>query len=206
MTVIVDYNAGNLTSVKTALRHIDAVFEVSSDPQVIEKADKIIFPGVGEAGQAMGFLRRYGISEALKNYVSRGNPLLGICLGAQILQDYSEESDTELLGIIPGNVCRFPDDKGLKIPLIGWNTVSHNRCSLFSGIAEGSSFYFVHSYCISTRLPDNSPSPWVCATSEYGIRFAAALQRENVWGTQFHPEKSGAKGLLLLRNFIEKVG
>ena len=205
MIAVVDYDAGNLKSVETALRYLDADFFISSDPDSIVKSDKVIFPGVGEARHAMGILTSRGLDKALIEFASTGKPLFGICLGCQILQDYSEERDTGLLGLIPGDVRLFPKKSGLKIPQIGWNTVSHDSSALFEGIPQESSFYFVHSYYLSTRLSDGSESPWVCGRSEYGISFASAVHRDNVWGTQFHPEKSGPKGLKLLENFVTRI-
>lgn len=206
MITVVDYEAGNLTSVKTALQYLGASFRVSSDPETLLDSDKIIFPGVGEARHAMGVLSSRGLDRALVEFTSTGKPLFGICLGCQILQDHSDERDTDLLGLIPGNVQLFPPSGGFKVPQIGWNTVSHDGSVLFEGIPQESSFYFVHSYYLSTTLSDGSDSPWIAGRSEYGITFAAAVHRDNVWATQFHPEKSGPKGLHLLRNFIEKVG
>ncbi len=206
MITVVDYEAGNLTSVETALRHLGADFRVSADPETILSSDKVIFPGVGEARHAMGVLSSKGIDEALKSFAKTGKPLLGICLGCQILQDHSEERDVNLLGIIPGDVKLFPSVDGYKVPQIGWNTVTHDGSFLFDGIPQESSFYFVHSYFLSTTLADGEASPWVCGRSEYSIPFAAAIHKDNVWATQFHPEKSGPKGLKMLSNFIEKSG
>lgn len=205
MIAVVDYEAGNLTSVKTALRYLGAEFCVTSDPETIVRSDKVIFPGVGEARHAMGVLTAGGLDEALITFASTGKPLFGICLGCQILQDYSEERDTRLLGLIPGDVRLFPSDKDVKVPQIGWNTVLHDSSDLFEGIPQDSSFYFVHSYYLSIKLSDGSDSPWIAGRSEYGIPFAAAIHRDNVWATQFHPEKSGPKGLKLLQNFIERI-
>ena len=206
MICVVDYEAGNMRSVETALHHLGADFRISGRPEDVLAADKVIFPGVGEARQAMGVLSSAGLDDALREFAATGKPLFGICLGCQILQDHSEERDTDLLGLIPGNVRLFPRSEGCKVPQIGWNTVTHDGSVLFDGIPQDSSFYFVHSYYLSTALVDGSDSPWVCGRSEYGIPFAAAVHRENVWATQFHPEKSGPKGLKLLSNFIEKVG
>ncbi len=206
MIAVVDYEAGNLTSVETALRHLGADFTVTSDPETIIRSDKVIFPGVGEARHAMGVLSGRGLDEALITFASTGKPLFGICLGCQILQDHSEERDTDLLGLIPGDVRLFPFDKGMKVPQIGWNTVIHDASLLFESIPQESSFYFVHSYYLSTKLPDGSDSPWIAGRSDYGIPFAAAVHRDNIWATQFHPEKSGPKGLKLLQNFIERIG
>lgn len=205
MITVIDYEAGNLTSVQTALAHLGAEFQISSNPDEVLRSDKVIFPGVGEARHAMGILSRNGLDEALIAFSQSGKPLLGICLGCQILQDHSEERNTDLLGIIPGEVKMFPNDMGVKVPQIGWNTVGHDDSTLFEGIPQDSSFYFVHSYYLSTALADGGDSPWVCGRAEYGIEFAAAIHKDNVWATQFHPEKSGPKGLRLLENFIRRI-
>jgi len=205
MIAVVDYQAGNLKSVETALRYLGADFFISSDPDLILKSDKVIFPGVGEARHAMEVLSARGLDDALISFAASGKPLFGICLGCQILQDFSEERDSSLLGIIPGDVRLFPGDMNLKIPQIGWNTVSHDSSLLFEGIPQESSFYFVHSYYLSVKLSDGTDSPWVAGLSDYGIPFAAAVHRDNIWATQFHPEKSGPKGLKLLQNFVERI-
>ena len=202
MIGVVDYEAGNLTSVVTALKYLGARFEVTKNPREVSRADKVIFPGVGEARQAMAVLRSTGLGDALIAFAASGKPLLGICMGCQILQDYSEERDTSLLGLIPGRVCLFPGGEGVKVPQIGWNTVDHNDSKLFSGIPRGSSFYFDHSYYLSVQGDGEEPSPWVIGTSHHGLTFAAAVNKGNIWGTQFHPEKSGPRGLMLLNNFI----
>lgn len=199
MICVVDYDAGNLTSVETALRYLGAEFTVTADPDRVGSADRVIFPGVGEARHAMGVLKERHLDAALTQFAGTGKPLLGICLGCQILLEHSEERDTDLLGLIPGNVRLFPGEEGLKVPQIGWNTVRHDNSTLFRGIPQESSFYFVHSYFVET-------GPDVVATAEYGVPFAAAVRRENVWATQFHPEKSGPKGLTVLRNFLERIG
>lgn len=202
MIGVVDYEAGNLTSVVTALKHLGARFEVTKNPREVSRADKVIFPGVGEARQAMAVLRSTGLGDAIIAFAASGKPLLGICMGCQILQDYSEERDTSLLGLIPGRVCLFPGGEGVKVPQIGWNTVDHNDSKLFSGIPRGSSFYFDHSYYLSVQGDGEEPSPWVIGTAHHGLTFAAAVNKGNIWGTQFHPEKSGPRGLMLLNNFI----
>jgi glutamine amidotransferase len=205
MITVIDYDAGNLKSVETALHHLGAAYRVSSDPGLVASSDKVIFPGVGEAGHAMGTLSAGGMDQALVEFAATGKPLLGICLGCQILQDHSEESDTDLLGLIPGDVRLFPRIGAFKVPQIGWNTVIHDGSKLFAGIPQESSFYFVHSYYLSIGPSETEVSPWVCGRSEYGIPFAAAVHRDNIWGTQFHPEKSGPKGLLMLENFIRRI-
>lgn len=205
MIAVIDYEAGNLTSVETALRYLGAHFSTTSDPETILASDKVIFPGVGEARHSMAVLRSTGIDEAIHSFVQTGKPLLGICLGFQIIQEFSEERDTELLGIIPGKVQLLPKTEEFKVPQIGWNTVSHDESVLFHGIPQSSSFYFVHSYYLSPLLPSGEEAPWICGKSHYGIEFAAAVHKDNVWGTQFHPEKSGPKGLIMLENFLKRI-
>ncbi len=201
MIALIDYQAGNLTSVESALRCIGASYRVISSPEEVAAAGRVIFPGVGEARHAMGVLKESGMDEALREFAASGKPLLGICLGCQILQDFSEERNVDMLGIIPGRVRRFPANAEWKVPQIGWNTVHHDSSALFSGIPQNSAFYFVHSYYLSPLLENGQDSPWVCGRSEYGIPFAAAIHRDNVWGVQFHPEKSGPLGLKMLENF-----
>ncbi len=197
MIGVIDYDAGNLTSVSTALRFLEADFFVTRDPQELVRADKVIFPGVGEAVQAMGNLKHSGMDEGLREFAAGGKPFLGICLGSQILFDHSEERNVPCLGILPGRVLRFPADMGMKIPQIGWNTVDFKEDPLVSDLPGEASFYFVHSYYVKPANEDI-----VLGKSEYGIPFTAAVRRENVWATQFHPEKSGKPGLKILKNFI----
>lgn len=197
-TVVVDYKAGNLRSVENALAHLQAAFVVSGDPDLVRRADRVIFPGVGDASAAMGVLRETGLDDAIRAFYATGRPLLGICLGSQIVMDRSDEGDVRCLGLVPGAAVRFPNFSELKVPHMGWNSVQHgNRHPIFDGVPEGSSFYFVHSY-----FPKPSdPSNMACVT-EYGIGFASAVSRDNLVATQFHPEKSGKTGLMLLSNFI----
>ncbi len=198
MIAVVDYEAGNLKSVETALRKLGADFFISSDPVELAGGDKMLFPGVGEAAQAMNHLKATGLDRVIREFAASGRPLMGICMGSQILFDHSEESDTPCLGILRGNVLRFSPDMGLKIPHMGWNTLSHSDHPLFKGIPQDKSFYFVHSYYVS---PADSAD--IIGTSEYGISFTSAVARDNVMATQFHPEKSGEWGLKILKNFIE---
>jgi glutamine amidotransferase len=186
MIAVVDYEAGNLKSVETALEHLGADFIISSDPLVLAEADKMIFPGVGEAAQAMAVLTKSGLDRVIKDFVATGKPLLGICLGSQILFDHSEESDTDCLGILPGKVRRFSSKMGLKIPHMGWNTLSHSEHPLFETLPQDKSFYFVHSYYVE---PQDEAD--IIGSSDYGHSFTAAVSRGNVMATQFHPEKSG---------------
>jgi imidazole glycerol-phosphate synthase subunit HisH len=196
---VVDYEAGNLRSVETALKALGADFSVCSDPESLSGCDGVIFPGVGEAGSAMAVLKERGLDEAIREIVRAGKPLFGICIGCQILLDHSEESDTPCLGIVPGKVRHFSPAHGLKIPHMGWNSVEHGgRHAIFEGVPDGASFYFVHSY-----YPLVADRKLEIGTCEYGDRFSAAYAKENVIATQFHPEKSGRYGLKLLENFLK---
>lgn len=195
---VVDYDAGNLASVRTALKYLEAEYIISSHPEELEDTDTLIFPGVGEAGAAMENLKNRGLDKFLRDYFSSKRPMLGICLGSQIVLSKSEEKGTECLGLIPGVARRFPRNSGLKIPHMGWNRVSPAGPSyLFKDIPENTSFYFVHSY-----YPDPEEVTAVIATTEYGITFTAALKLDNLQAVQFHPEKSGKWGLKVLRNFL----
>ncbi|MDR1480241.1 MAG: imidazole glycerol phosphate synthase subunit HisH [Planctomycetaceae bacterium] len=208
MLAIVDFKAGNLTSVKLALATIGVEGVITSDADVVRKADRVIFPGVGVAGATMLNLKKLRLDEAILDIVKRGVPLLGICVGMQVLLDYSEESNnTQTLGIIAGQTVRFkPDNRYTKIPQIGWNSVDWKNINqnntdkkYFNNIASGSDFYFVHSYYPVPKNPDN-----ILATTEYAnVNFASVIRHENVIATQFHPEKSGAVGLKFLENFCQ---
>ncbi len=198
MIGVVDYEAGNLKSVETALAYIGADFFISSAPEKLKAADKLIFPGVGEAAAAMRVLSSSGLDRVLKEFAASGKPLFGICLGSQILFDHSEESDTPCLGILPGKVRQFSPDMGLKIPHMGWNTLKHTNHPLFKDIPQDKSFYFVHSYYVDPASQED-----VIGISDYGRDFTAAVARGNVMATQFHPEKSGEWGLKILKNFME---
>lgn len=203
---IVDYKAGNLTSVKLALDAIEVVGTITSDPQVIASADRIIFPGVGAAGAAMKNLRQLGLVDVLRDAVLKKKvPLLGICVGLQVLLDFSEENGgTETLGLIPGRVLKFaPLNHREKVPQIGWNSVNWTKDIqndlVRNGIEDGSDFYFVHSYY---AVPKESNV--IAATTEYGgVTFASAIRWNNLVAVQFHPEKSGKTGLQLLANFCK---
>ena len=198
MIAVVDYDSGNLKSVETALEKLGADFFISSDPDKLAGAHKMIFPGVGEAAQAMKRLKESSLEQCVKDFAASGKPLFGICLGAQILFDHSEESDTPCLGILPGKVRLFSSHMGLKIPHMGWNTLKHSNHPLFKDLPQEKSFYFVHSYYIEAAETTD-----VIGTSDYGIDFCAAVARDNVMATQFHPEKSGEWGLQILKNFIQ---
>ena len=204
MITIIDYNAGNLTSVKMALEYIGVDSEITSDRGRILNADRVIFPGVGAAGSAMANLKALGLVEAIKTVVSNGVPFLGICLGTQIIFESSEENQgTTCIGLIPGDVKRFvPTIPVYKIPQIGWNNVRIAWPQpLFEGIDDLSEFYFVHSY-----YPVVSADSYVMAETAYnGIRFASAIGKANLFAVQFHPERSGRVGLRMLQNFSKWV-
>ena len=198
MITIVDYNAGNLRSVKRACDAvgIDSLF--TQDPEAVLRADKIIFPGVGHAKSAMETLERTGLAEAICEAFRRGVPILGICVGAQIILSHSEEGDTSGLGLIEGRTRRFRlSDPALKIPHMGWNEVRVETAHpLLEGIGADDEFYFVHSY-----YPDPDNKENIFATSDHGGPFCCSLGRDNLFATQFHPEKSGRLGLALLKRF-----
>jgi len=187
--VILDYGAGNVRSVQFALERLGIDSVLSNDSETILSADRIIFPGQGEAESAMKKLRQYGLDRLLPELKQ---PLLGICLGMQLMFDASEEGDTKGLGIIPGQVKRFTQGK---IPQVGWNTIEELQGPLFQNIPELSYMYLVHSY-YAPLVTETS------ATSTYGIRYTVAIQKDNFFGVQFHPEKSSKAGQQLLENFI----
>ncbi len=188
---IVKYNAGNIQSVLYALERIGMEASVTDDHRELQEADKVIFPGVGEASTAMRYLRERGLDTLLKHLEQ---PVLGICLGMQLMCKHSEENDTGCLGIFDTEVKKFTVD--LKIPQIGWNTIENTSGQLFTGIPSGAYCYFVHSYyaalCSET-----------VAVTKYGEPFSSALQKNNFYGVQFHPEKSAVVGEQILRNFIQ---
>lgn len=204
MIAIIDYEGGNLTSVQRAVRHVGHEAVITRNPLEIEKASRLIFPGVGAAGAAMDVLRRTGLAGIVKTQVlEKKKPFLAICIGIQILFDHSEEDDTPCLGILHGVVKRFPEtDPCLKIPQIGWNQVRQVRPHpLFAGVPQDAEFYFVNSYyCV----PDDPAV--VAGETEYGLRFASAVTKDNLFATQFHLEKSGPAGLRMLQNFCAWSG
>ncbi|WP_319562166.1 imidazole glycerol phosphate synthase subunit HisH [Marispirochaeta sp.] len=196
---VIDYEGGNLRSVETALRYIGADFGVYDDPESILQCDGIVFPGVGEAASSMRVLKHRGLDQAIREAVTAGTPMFGICIGCQVLLDHSEEGDTTCLGIVPGTVKLFKGGPGLKIPHMGWNSVKQNReHPIFDGVPDGASFYFVHSY-----YPEVADRKIEIGTCEYGERFSAIYVRDNIVASQFHPEKSGRFGLRMLDNFIK---
>jgi glutamine amidotransferase len=192
-TVIVKYNAGNIQSVLYAMERIGAEAVVTDDHALIRGADRVIFPGVGEASTAMNYLRARGLDKVLRELKQ---PVLGICLGMQLMCAHSEENDTECLGIFAEPVKKFlPGASGLKVPQIGWNKVTDTRSRIFENIPDGSYFYFVHSYYAAS-------GEHTIGTSNYTLPYSAVLHRDNFYGVQFHPEKSAAAGEQLLKNFI----
>lgn len=206
MIAIVDYGAGNLGSVEKALRFIGAPAEVTHDPEAVLRHDAMILPGVGALGHCMDGLRRAGLVEATREFIASGKPFLGICIGMQMLFDASEEGgQTPGLGILPGRVRRFDftgsEASDLKVPHMGWNALVHDgTCPIFRGVPSGSMAYFVHSY-----YAEPADVSIVAATTDYGRPFCSAIQSGQVFATQFHPEKSGALGLRILRNFVRLV-
>lgn len=203
VTLILDYDAGNLGSVKRACSEVGLNAEFSAHPDAVTQAERIIFPGVGAAGSAMRSLHERSLDRALKTAIAKGTPVLGICLGMQVSLDYSEENDTQTLGLIGGRVQRFQLNRSdLKIPHMGWNEVRvKQQHPVLVGIEPGDEFYFVHGY-----YPAPTEAAHVLAITDYEEDFACALGRGNYVGTQFHPEKSGRVGLRLLENFANWDG
>ncbi len=201
MIAIVDYDAGNIKSVEKALLYIGEKPVVTRDAAEIERADKIIVPGVGAFEDAMGKMNRFGLTELLRDRAGKGVPMLGICLGLQLFFERSDESEHDVpgLGILPGEIVRFPETEGYKIPHMGWNSLTINpESKLLRGIPEQSYVYFVHSYYLRAGRPED-----VAATTDYIVKVHAAAEHENIFATQFHPEKSGDVGLRILKNFCE---
>ena len=194
MIAVVDYATGNLRSVADALHRAGAEFTLTADPALLRGADKVILPGVGEASSAMSQLRRRGLDTVIPSLTQ---PVLGICIGMQLMCLDSEEGDTRCLGIFPAHVVRLRGGENpLKIPHVGWDTVGRLRSPLFDGLGEGTYLYYVHSY--AAQACDTT-----IAQTDYGGIFSAALGRGNFFGTQFHPEKSGRAGERILRNFLK---
>jgi glutamine amidotransferase len=195
---IVDYGMGNLRSVQKALQHVapEADVAITSDPEAIRAADRVVFPGQGGMPDCMRSLNEHGLGDAVAE-AARAKPFLGLCIGQQMLFEHSAEGDTPGLSLLPGRVVGFDRKAGLKIPHMGWNEVWQRiPHPLWKGIADGSRFYFVHSYYC-----DPSEDALVAASTRYPGEFTSAIARENLFATQFHPEKSAAAGLALLRNF-----
>ncbi len=189
---VVKYNAGNVRSVLFALERLGVEACVTDEPDVLRNADRVIFPGVGEARSAMDYLKQKKLDALIKSLTQ---PVLGICLGMQLMCAHSEENDTPCLGIFEGKVSLFDTQTGLKVPQIGWNDIYNLQTPAFEGVAEHSFVYFVHSYYAEL-------SEHTVATANYTKPYSAALHKGNFYGMQFHPEKSGKVGATLLRNFI----
>lgn len=204
MISIIDYKAGNLTSVKRAVSYLGYESVITSDSEILDKSERIIFPGVGSAGSAMDSLRKMGLDKTIKMAFSQGKPILGICLGTQIIMNFSEERDSKCIGLIPGSVKAFDknmrqDDYKLKIPHMGWNRVLiQKKHPVLKGILEEHEFYFVHSY-----YPSPERDEFVLGVTNYGISFASITGYKNLIATQFHLEKSGRPGLSILNNFLK---
>lgn len=189
--VIVKYNAGNIHSVRLALERLGVKAQITDDPMQIRQADKVIFPGVGEASSAMQYLNEENLADLI---VQLKQPVLGICLGLQLMCTHSEENDTDCFNIFPAQIKKFPPKD--KVPHIGWNALTNLKGPLFRDVPEGSYVYFVHSYYAEQN-------PYAAAQADYIIPFSAALERDNFFAVQFHPEKSADVGERILRNFIE---
>lgn len=197
MIAIIDYGAGNMQSVVKALRFIGCESCITQQRKEVLAADAVVLPGVGAFGHAMARIREKGLEEAIKAFIHTGKPFLGICLGMQVLFESSGESPgVKGLGILKGKICKIPAEKDLKIPHIGWNSLEINTQNpLFLHIPENPYVYFVHSYFLQAE------EPIVTATTGYGVAIDAAVQKGNLFATQFHPEKSGDTGIQILRNF-----
>lgn len=192
MIAVIQYNAGNVQSVLFALQRMGAEAILTSDPQLIRSASKVIFPGVGEASTTMGFLRESGLDQVIKGLTQ---PVLGICLGMQLLCRHSEENNVDCLGIIPQEVRLFRPKNGEKVPHTGWNSLHLSSNSWLGTEMENAYVYFVHSYYVQE-------GPYTSATTDYILPFSAALQKDNFYATQFHPEKSGPVGQKILEKFL----
>lgn len=191
---IIKYNAGNIQSVVTALERLGLQGEVTDDAETIKNADKVIFPGVGEASSAMNSLRQAGLDNVIKELKQ---PVLGICVGMQLLCDHSEENNTTCLGIVPVKVKKFQSGTDIiKIPQVGWNTIYALKSNLFDGVTENSYIYNVHSYYAGD-------SEYTIAKCNYGVEYAAAVKKDNFYGVQFHTEKSAETGDKIIKNFLE---
>ncbi len=202
MIAIIDYDAGNIKSVEKALQYLGEEAVITRDAGEILMADKVVLPGVGAFGDAMEKLNRYGLVPVIHEVVEKGIPFLGICLGLQLMFESSEEAPgVEGMGLLKGKIVRIPEGDGLKVPHMGWNSLSFPKEGrLFAGIPENSYVYFVHSYYLQAE------EDIVTATAEYGVTIHASVEKGNVFACQFHPEKSSHTGLTILKNFVELKG
>lgn len=205
MITIVDYSAGNPTSVRRALAAVGVESEISSDPERLIRAERVVFPGVGHAASTMAVLAERGLDQALTEVAQRGTPLLGVCVGGQMMLERSEEADTRCLALIPGTVKKFPElDRRLKVPHMGWNRVFVHPWAngkphpVLAELPQQNEVYFVHSYYMAPSDPGT-----ILGTTEHGLQFACAIARDNLVAVQFHPEKSGPLGLSVLKQFAE---
>lgn len=200
MIAIIDYDAGNIRSVEKALQFLGQEVKITRDREEILGADKVVLPGVGSFGDAMGKLHQYGLVEVIRQVAEKKTPFLGICLGLQLLFERSDESPgVEGLGILKGEILRIPEGEGRKIPHMGWNSLElRNQGRLFAGISGEPYAYFVHSYYLKAR-----DEQIVKATTEYGVTIHASVEQDNIFACQFHPEKSSDTGLKILKNFVE---
>ena len=204
MIAIIDYDAGNLTSVARALTYLGHKNEITADPETIRRAERVIFPGVGAAKATMQALQKRGLDQGLTDFYRTGKPMLGICIGIQILFEHSEEEDATCLNLLPGRVKKIPatptqtENPIRKVPQIGWNEVQQTRPHpIFEGVPNPAHFYFVNSY-----YPEPEREEIIIGKTEYGLQFCSAIAHENLIATQFHLEKSGRVGLRMLNNFL----
>jgi glutamine amidotransferase len=200
MIAIIDYGAGNIRSIEKALEHVGAIVQVTDEPDIVNKAQAIVLPGVGSGGAAMSRMTERGLDDAIRKATRQGKPFLGICLGMQLLADHHAEGEVDGLSLFPGEVRRIPH--GPKIPHMGWNQLKpqHTTLDIFDNIPQDAYFYFAHSYYVEPQDQQG-----VAAVTDYGSPFCSVIVTERVWGTQFHPEKSGSAGLQLLNNFVKWV-
>ncbi len=200
MIAIIDYGAGNIHSIEKALEHVGAVVQVTNHPAVVAASDAVVLPGVGSGGAAMARMRQHKLDQAIREAIQQGKPFLGICLGMQLLADHHAEGEVDGLGLFRGEVRRIPH--GPKIPHMGWNQVTplQEGLPIFEHIARDAHFYFAHSYYVEPQDAEG-----VAAVTDEGSPYCSVIVSEHIWGTQFHPEKSGAVGLQLLRNFVRWV-
>ncbi|HET9921820.1 MAG TPA: imidazole glycerol phosphate synthase subunit HisH [Ktedonobacteraceae bacterium] len=200
MIAIIDYGAGNIHSIEKALEHVGARVQVTDDPAVVASAEAVVLPGVGSGGAAMARMTERGLDDAIREATWQGKPFLGICLGMQLLAEHHAEGEVDGLGLFRGDVRRIPH--GPKIPHMGWNSVTplHANLPIFENIPPDAYFYFAHSYYVEPY-----DAQGVAAVTDYGSPYCSVIVTERVWGTQFHPEKSGNVGLQLLKNFVRWV-